>query len=82
MTSVGAPDLSAFFAEQSKVGTHCSVGVTLAKLDADRAALLRAALDEPSLQSAAIVRTLKKWGVDVARDSVGRHRNGVCRCGR
>ena len=80
--SATSADLAEFYSEQGRHGIYCSVGLVLGQLDAERAARLCAALADPLLQHAAISRTLRKWGVSVGRDSVQRHRNGICRCDR
>ena len=83
MTSVGPdPDLSEFFAQQGRTGSKCSVALALSGLDEQRAAQLKAALAAPSIQSAAISRTIKNWGVAVGFSSISRHRNKACHCDR
>jgi hypothetical protein len=43
---------------------------------------LRAALEDPRLQSAAIYRVLRRLGVAIGEQPIQRHRRGECRCAR
>jgi hypothetical protein len=77
-----APDLSEFLALQRKKGPRCGMSVALAALSPEDAALVRAALAEPGIQSKAIMRWLAERGQTVSGDAVGRHRRGDCACDR
>jgi hypothetical protein len=75
-----ALDLGAFREARGIGGYSCTIPTILASLDAEHAELLRAALADPTIQSAAIVRVAQKWGVPLRYNPVRRHRARECRC--
>ena len=79
MTSMG-PDLDEFRAAVGRPGYRCRIPAIIASLDADHAERLRAALAAPDIQSAAILRIVNRWGVDIRYNSIRRHRAKECAC--
>lgn len=59
---------------------ECTVAYALRTLPADKRRLLRAALDNDSVEHAEIARALRSEGIHVTGQTVGRHRAGDCRC--
>ncbi|NML55170.1 hypothetical protein HHL19_35410 [Streptomyces sp. R302] len=82
-----AADLEALTVDPGpQKGPRCSVAAYLDTVDADTAALLRTVLDNPTVQTSHIAKTLARHGVQITAPTVGRHRrrgepNG-CRCER
>lgn len=65
-----------------KVGAQCSVTTLLEGLDTDTRAEVEAALDDPTIGHMRIVTALKAIGHEIGVSSIGRHRNGQCKCER
>ena len=62
-------------------GSTCQVKMLLSTLDAKNRAEVVAALEDPDVMHAAISRALRsELDVKVAAGTIGRHRNGECRC--
>jgi hypothetical protein len=61
---------------------ECSAHYALRVLTAEQAELLSAALDNPHVAHVEIAEALAAYGVHVSGPSIGRHRNGRCRCER
>lgn len=61
-------------------GPACTVGVMMATLDADTAALFTAALDNGYAPSTEIARAMTERGHPIAAHVLTRHRRGDCRC--
>ena len=60
----------------------CSVGRALTQMDDKTAATFRAALKMPlhDVSTAGIAKALQARGFQIENSTVGRHRNGICRC--
>lgn len=63
-------------------GPSCSIAVLRAQLDPADLADFDAALDNPTITSAAIAAVLIRRGVLRSRAPLERHRGGSCACGR
>lgn len=61
-------------------GPHCTVGLTLDKLDAKDRAELIVALDRPDIQGTVIAKVLTARGFVVRPEAVSRHRRRLCNC--
>ena len=61
-------------------GAECSVR-TFVEAQPDPAEWIEL-LDDPSIQSSRVWRLMRKYGYPFSDQSVGRHRNGGCKCGR
>jgi tryptophan synthase alpha subunit len=71
------PDLSEFFEKPKK---NCIAGQLISKLPTEERLKVEAALEEPSIDAASIVRFIQKRGVDAKHPSVLRHRKKECNC--
>lgn len=61
----------------------CSVGLFLAGLSEKERALFAGVLADPATWShAEVSRRLSKLGVPINQVTIGRHRQGACRCDR
>lgn len=63
-------------------GNPCSIAALLDSLDDTERAALQAMLDDRRWTSIAIYRSILDEGHDVARQTVNRHRAGLCRCAK
>lgn len=79
---MSAPDLSEFNAENTPSPKQCVVATFLENLDEDRRRNVQAALDARHIKHTAIARVVKRWGIPVSTNAIGRHRAGGCCCGR
>lgn len=61
-------------------GVDCTVGEALRTMPPDEAAAVQQALDDPSIKSAPIMRSLRAMGYGVGGSAVGKHRRGDCAC--
>jgi len=61
---------------------ECTIAYALRALDDATADTLRRALDNPSAQHAEISVALVGLGFTTNDTNVGRHRRGLCQCGR
>jgi hypothetical protein len=61
-------------------GTACGVAATLALLPPADAADLEKAVDNKSIPATAIHRALRKRGIQISDQSIGRHRRQGCQC--
>jgi hypothetical protein len=61
-------------------GTPCSVGTTLSALPAKEREALQRMLDDRNWTGAMIYEALADEGIEVGRQSIGRHRRCDCRC--
>jgi hypothetical protein len=71
-------------APPKRSGYDCSVGKllnTLQALDTGEHTALQGMLANPDWSSDAIYAACSDEGYSVARQSIGRHRRGSCRCG-
>jgi hypothetical protein len=59
-------------------GNHCTLAVLRPQMTDRQWEQLRAAIGEPAITSAAIVRVLKTWGYTVNPQVIRRHRHDVC----
>jgi hypothetical protein len=71
------PDLSEFF---SKPERTCVAGRLISKLGETEQEQVLAALAEPSIDTASIVRFMNKRGVDAKHPALLRHRKKECIC--
>lgn len=72
-------DIRAF---NQKRGPSCQAGLILAAMDPAIRATVDAAIADPTVERAAIVRWLKeRKGIVVSLNSFLRHAAGECRCG-
>jgi hypothetical protein len=70
-------------ADSGRAWPGCDAGKALASLDDKTAATIEAALARIDITHEAIARVISdRSGMHVAGGTVGRHRNGKCRCGR
>ena len=73
-------DLSDFVA--LKPGSKCTVSVAIPKLSDEQREKVLAALEEPTVSTAGIVRKLNEWsGIKISNSTLARHRNKECQCG-
>ena len=70
-------DLSEF---ATPIKTKCKLDRIIDDLDPEQRAKVAAALVEPSIAPAGIVRALSGWGISVSENVVKRHRAGLCCC--
>lgn len=63
-------------------GTPCSVGVLVAGLPEDEAQALHKMLYELDWTAPQVYEALTAEGHTVARQSINRHRSGMCRCAK
>lgn len=70
------PDLARLLdqAQQSKNRVRCRTCKAMAEIDAEDAATLAAALDDPEISSGTISRALTSYGVTISPSGVSRHR--------
>jgi hypothetical protein len=61
-------------------GNPCSVGTTLAALPVKECESLQRMLDDRAWTERMIFDALSDEGIEVGRQSIGRHRNHRCRC--
>lgn len=61
-------------------GIPCPVAAVLEQLPPKDRQVLEGALEDASVQHAAIERVLKEEGIRLPQLAVGRHRNKGCRC--
>lgn len=73
-------DAGAFRIKSRGPGLRCGVERLMEKLESGDRKVLQAALDDRDVEHAAIVRVLKAEGHKLSALTVGRHRNGECRC--
>lgn len=82
MTEV-ADDLADIRTYMRRTGPACSVSMHLTRLPEPVAVLVARALADRSLDATAISAWLKdKHGTYISPESMSRHRNGRCLCGR
>jgi hypothetical protein len=63
-------------------GSVCAVATALLQLNDGLRAEVVAVISSPAYTSSAIVKALKAHGVDIAEQSMSRHRREACRCSR
>lgn len=63
-----------------KAGIPCIVQVVRQKFKGEDLKDFNEILADPTVYSTSITRILKNRGFDVAKDAIGRHRRGDCRC--
>lgn len=63
-------------------GPTCSIAVALTNLPADKADLLRQALDNDNARGVDIADAVCGLGYEMTAHTVQRHRRGRCRCDR
>ncbi len=61
-------------------GTMCATGIVLGKVDPEVAEGIRKAFNDPDILTTAICEAISEIGFDIAQTSVGRHRQGKCKC--
>ena len=61
---------------------RCAMAKLFTQLSKDDRAALDEALADVNIRHSSIEAALRESGFPVARDSVSRHRRGVCRCER
>jgi hypothetical protein len=82
------PDLSEFESLNSRTGRNrCTVATAADRLTEAERDLYTTALARPfegadKVEHAAIARWLQKRGIGIAGSTIGRHRLGMCGCGR
>ena len=69
-------------ATPARRGGTCHVALLLATLDAEDREAFLAALDNRALSPKRIAAVMQDHGHDIGYNSIYRHRNGECRCGR
>jgi hypothetical protein len=62
-------------------GERCSVARAKDRMSADQVRLLTDALGDPAFSTAQIAAAMLDDGFDVRAYTLGRHRQGRCRCG-
>ena len=67
---------------ESPIRVRCSIAVTLDKLDAASAEVLKRWIANPDMSAAAITRKLKEpqIGIELRAANILRHRNKDCKC--
>lgn len=65
---------------QRKPGLPCSVGALLENLPADEAAALEQMMGPLGWSASRIYEALAAEGLEVGRQTIGRHRSRACRC--
>jgi hypothetical protein len=63
-------------------GPRCTVAIIAERLEGADAADFAAAIADPTITASAIWRALAMRGHHLGADTIRRHRNGVCACGR
>jgi hypothetical protein len=61
-------------------GTPCSIATALSALPDEEAKALRRMLEDQRWTAGNVYDALTSEGIEVGRQSIGRHRRGDCRC--
>jgi hypothetical protein len=69
-------------AQRGRQGPNCGVGIMLATVQPAYRKDVQAAMDDPSIYSTVISEILAQDGINIAYESIQRHRRGRCMCGR
>lgn len=69
-------------AQRGRQGPNCGVGIMLATVVPSYRDDVQAALDDPTIYSTVIAEILAQDGIDIAYESIQRHRRGRCMCGK